>query len=75
MDSTETTSIRLARGSEVVLDSMCTVSLVLCDVGGHEIIQNVTCWIMKDLYYDIILGIDRFKSTNLLIYWEVFSME
>ena len=42
-------SIYLATGSEAVLDLMCTVPIVFCDVGGYAITQYSTYHIMKNL--------------------------
>ena len=48
MDSIEPISICLATGSEVVLDLMCTVPIVFCDVVGHAITNiYVPCQIIK----------------------------
>ena len=49
MDSFSLMSIHLATGSEVVLDSLCTVPIVFCDIGGHGITQYVLCRIIKYL--------------------------
>ena len=49
MDSIEPIYIHLATGSEVVLDSLCTVPIVFCDIGGHGITQYVLCRIIKYL--------------------------
>ena len=50
-------SIRLAIGSEVVLDSIFTFLIVFYDIGVHAITQYITFWIVKSLFYNIILGI------------------
>ena len=55
--------------------SMCTVCIVLCDVGGHAIIQTETYWIMKSLSYDNISVIDWLKFTNPVINWVVCFLE
>ena len=65
-------SICLATGSEVVLDLMCTVPIVFCDVGGYAINQYFTYHIMKNLSYNIVLGMYWIKSTKLVIDWLVF---
>ena len=39
VDSIELISIRLDTGSEVVSDSMCTIYIVFCSIGGHETTQ------------------------------------
>ena len=49
LDSIEPMSIRLATSSEVVLDLMCTVLIVFCDISGHAITQHMPCWIVKSL--------------------------
>ena len=55
--------------------SMCTVCIVLCDVGGHTIIQIETYWIIKSLSYDNISVIDWLKFTNPVINWVAYSLE
>ena len=57
MDSIQPMSIRLDTGSEVVLDFLCTIPKVVCDIGGHTITLHVP-WIIQCLKYDIILAID-----------------
>ena len=47
MDNIELMFISLATGSEVVPDSMHTVPIMLCDVGGHAITQHMPCQIIK----------------------------
>ena len=65
----------LNTGVEVLLDSICTVLKVVCDIGGHAIIQYVPCQITKNLQYNIILAMDWLKSTNPLIDWVVFFLD
>ena len=67
MDSTFQISIFLATGSEVVLDLMCFVPIVFCNVGGFAITKHVTCHIIKKLSSDIILGMNWLKTTNPVI--------
>ena len=54
---------------------MYTVPIVFCDIGGYEITQYITCWIIRNLSYDIILGIDWLKYTNPVIDWVAWSLE
>ena len=56
MDIIELISIYLATGGEVVLDSMCAAPIVFYDIGRHIVTQHITCCIMRNLSYDIILG-------------------
>ena len=51
-------SIFLAIGSKVVLDSIYTVLIVFCNAGAHAIAKHITCWIMQNLSYDAILGMN-----------------
>ena len=46
VDYTEPMSIYLATGSEVILDSICTIPTVFCDMGGHVINKYITSCIM-----------------------------
>ena len=41
MDITELISIRLATGSEVGLDSICSVPIVFYDFSGHGLYYNL----------------------------------
>ena len=75
MDSTEAISIHLVKGSEVVLYLMCTIPKVLCSIGGYEITQTMIYWIMKNLLYNIILGMGWLQSTNKVIDCVVCSLE
>ena len=75
MENAEPISIRLATGSKVVLDSMCTVPIIFCKVNGYAITQHLTCWIMENLSYVIFLFMDWLKSTNLIIDWVACSLE
>ena len=61
--------IRLATSSKIVLDSMCTILIVFCDIRRHSITQHVLYQIIENLQYDIVLGIDWLKSTNPIIDW------
>ena len=47
MDSTELISIHLTTGSEVVLDSICTVPIVFCDSSGHAISYHIARGLQK----------------------------
>ena len=64
---TEVMSIHLATGIQAVLDSMCTIPKVFCDTGRQAITQHITCLLVKNLSYDIILGMDWLKTTNPVI--------
>ena len=75
MESIELMSIYLETGNEVVLDLLYTVPIVLCDVGGHAITQHITRWIIKNLSYNIILGMDWLESTNIVIDSVACSLE
>ena len=68
-------SIRLATGSVLVLDSLCTVPIESCNIVGHAIKQQVPCQIIKYLQYDIILVMDLLKSTNPVIDSVVCSLD
>ena len=48
MDSIELMFVRLATGSEVVLDSMF-FPIVFCNIGGHAITQYVSCQIINKM--------------------------
>ena len=65
----KTIYICLATSSEVVLDLMCSVSLMFYDVSGHAITKYIACWIMKSQSYDIVVGMDWLKPTNPIIEW------
>ena len=41
MDNIELMSIHLDIDSKVVLDSMFTVPIVFCNVGGHAVTQHI----------------------------------
>ena len=75
MDIIEPMYIHLATGSEVVSDPICTAPIVFCDIGGHAITQYVTCYTVKDLSYDLFLGVDWLKATNPVIDWVACSLE
>ena len=75
MDSIEPISICLATGSEVISDSMCTIPMIFCDVGGHAIKQHGPCQIIKNLQYNVILDIGWLKSTNPVIDWVACSLD
>ena len=75
MDSIEPISICLAIGSKAVLDSMCSIPIVFCEIGSHAITQHVTYWIIETLPSDIILGMDWLKYTNLIIDLVACSLE
>ena len=69
-------SIHLTTSSEVVLDSMCTVPILFCDVSGNVTTEYITCQIMKSLsYVYLVLGMNWLKSTNLVVDWGAYSLE
>ena len=47
--SIEQMFIHLSTGSEIVLDSIYIVPIVLCNIGGHAIPQYANCQIIKNL--------------------------
>ena len=75
MNNIEPMSICLAIGGQVVSDLMCIVSILFYDVGRHAVFQHVPCQNIKNLQYDIILGIDWLKSTNAVIDWVACSLD
>ena len=68
-------SICLATGNEVVLDSIFSVPTVFCKVGGHAITSHITCLVINNLSYNMILGINWLKSTNPVMHWVGCSLE
>ena len=43
---------------------MYTIPIVFGDIGGHALIQQIPYFIMKNLSYHIIPGMDWLRSTN-----------
>ena len=55
MDNIEPISISLDTSNKGVLELICFVPIVFCDIGGQVNSQHVPCQIIKNLQYDIIL--------------------
>ena len=62
--------ICLATSSDIILDLVYIIPIVFCDV-KYAITQNMTYWILKNLSYNILLGVDWLKSTKTVINWVV----
>ena len=75
MHSTEPMSICLATGNKLVLDLICTIPIVFCDIVGHAITQYMPCRIIKSLFYNNNLGMYWLKPTNPVINWVACSLE
>ena len=75
MYSTELVFFCLATGREIVLNLLCIVRIVFCDMVWYAIALHITYWIIKELSYDIVLGMNWLKSTNPVVYWVACSLE